>query len=271
MSNADDQSTLAEERARRREAIGLSSQRPMAKTVVHAPPEAKRGVPLWPLTLLVLAILVAGWIFWQDSNAAQRRTAGGAFLAAPEERLIVRDDFIERHFALPVRSHDEYDLGYLGDLYQIRIERPGAMAWATLSQSNLGAYRLEADLRLAPQQEFASGYGGLIARYQNDDNLYLFVVDNQGNYQIQLVQEGAWRTVQPWTPTSALSDRPQNLLSVVDDGATLHFLINASPVDSVAAPQLPVGDVGLVVGARSQGKAKGLFDWVAIYETRLAE
>lgn len=44
--------------------------------------------------------------------------------------------------------------------------------------------------------------------------------------------------------------RGQNVLSVADNGAELHFYINAVPVCEVADPLLPAGDSGLVVGAR---------------------
>ncbi len=271
MRNADDHSISLKERARKREAIGLAPQRPTAKAVLYSPPDPKRRGLLWLPAVLVLAVIATGWMIWQASIVTDAPSAARAFSPAPDERLIVRDDFIEPHFPLPIRSNAEYALAFLGDLYQIQIERPGALAWAPLSQLDLGAYRLETDLRLASRQEFVWGFGGLIARFQNDENFYLFVIDNHGQYQIQLIRSGVWRAIQPWTPTTALTDNRQNLLAVVDDGATLRFLINASQVDAVTDPQLPTGDVGLIVGARSQGKAKGLFDWVALYETRLAE
>ena len=271
MRKADDHSTLLQERARKRESIGLAPHRPTARMVVHSPPEAKRTVPLWPLLLLAAAVIATAWITWRALPFPAKPSAGRAFLPIPDERLIARDDFTQPYFPLPIRSDVASNLAYVGDLYEIRIERPGGLAWATLSQPHLGAYRLEADLRLAAQQEYAWGYAGLVARFQNDENFYLFAVDNSGQYRIQLIEGGAWRTVQTWTPAPALSAGRRKLLSVIDDGAELHFLINAAWVDTVHDPQLPAGDVGLVVGARSHGKAKGLFDWVALYEVPLAK
>ncbi len=266
-----DHSTLLEERARKRESIGLTPHRPTAKMVVHSPPEAKRAIPKWLPVLLAAATVATAWMTWRASPFAAQPSAERTFIPYPDERLVVRDEFTEPFFPLPIRSNAESELGYVGDLYQIRIERPGGLAWATLGQPDLGAYRLEADLRLAAQEEYAWGYGGLVARFQNDENFYLFTIDNSGKYQIQLKERGAWRTVQPWRPTPSLSESRQNLLSVLDDGGALYFVINAILVDTVHDLQLPAGDVGLVVGARSQGKAKGLFDWVALYEIPLSE
>ncbi len=106
----------------------------------------------------------------------------------------------------------------------------------------------------------------MIARYRNRDNFYLFAVDNNGQYKVELAERGAWRTVQPWTETAALSEGRRNVLATLDDGGRLRFAINSVVVYTVADPRLPGGDVGLVVGARSRGRAQGLFDWAAIYE-----
>lgn len=271
MREAHEDAKLLEERARKREAIGLSPKRPTAKIVVHSPPEARKGFSPILLVLLVTALLAIVWVTWRETNNANFPFAGGSALPAADQRLIVRDEFREPQFALPVRSNGASTLSYEGEFYQIRLDQPGELAWATLGQKELGAYKVETDLRLATQEEYAWGYGGVVVRYQNDDNFYLFVADNYGKFQVQLVENGAWRTVQPWTASGALSEGRQNLLSVSDDGAALRFLINDAQVALAADPQLPTGDVGLIVGARSRGKAKGLFDWVALYEIPLYE
>ena len=271
MGRSDNSSSAMEERARKREAIGLAPRRPTAKAIVSSPPEARRGIPPIPLAIVVLVATAIVLIVWQTSNFTETPFAGRTLAPPAEERLIARDDFADPHFRLPIRSSSESEQRYVGDLYQIRILRPGGIAWATLGQMNLGAYRLEADLRLALQEELAWGYGGLIVRFQNEENFYLFAVDGQGEYQIQLNENGAWRTIQPWTQTPALSAGSQNLLSIADDGVELSFFINASHVSTVPNLRLPVGDVGLVVGARSQGQAQGLFDWVALYEIPIAK
>lgn len=271
MGESDSSSKELEERAQKREAIGLSPQRPTAKEVVHSPPEAKRSFSFILLILVVLAGAAAAGLYWRPSILVQGPFAERAPAPMEVGRLIVRDEFADPHFTLPVRRSEESDQRYLGDLYQMQVSRPGGRVWATLSQFSLGAYRLEADLRLASQEAFARGYGGLIVRYQNDENFYLFVVDGEGQYKIELVHEGAWRTIRPWKQANGLSGSRQNILSVADDGSELRLYIDAVQVDAVADPRLPTGDVGLMVGARSQGQAQGLFDWVALYEISVAE
>ena len=266
MRDSEISASELEERARKREAIGLSRGRPTAKEVVHSPPEARRNLFGATLGLAAVVVAAAAIVLWR-AGFLMSGPYGGQTLDPPEAgSLMAREDFDEPSFALSVGGGEEAELGYVGDLYRIRVERAGEMAWATLGQLNLGTYRFEADLRLASQGDFAWGYGGLIARYRNTDNFYLFAVDNDGQYKVELAERGAWRTVQPWTETTALSEGRRNVLAALDDGRRLRFAINSVVVYSVADPRLPVGDVGLAVGARSQGRAEGLFDWAAIYE-----
>ena len=270
MVEIDGSSNELEERARKREAIGLSPHRPTAKDVVHSPPEATRRFPFPLLVVAGLVVAAATVVLWRTSFFPL--TLPGREPATIEEgRLIEKDDFSEPGFALPEEKNEESDLGFVGDLYRIWITRPGSRAWAALGRQELGAFRVDADLRLASQEAFAGGYGGLVVRYQNDESFYLFVIDNRRQYQIELVDQGAWRTLRPWDETAALSDGRQNVLSVADDGTELRFYINYVLVDTVTDPRLPAGDAGLVVGARSRGQGQGLFDWVALYEIGVAE
>lgn len=271
MADSGSSSSELEERARKREAIGLAPRRPTARAIINSPPEARGRRPLVLGAVVVLVVIASVLILRRESTFEGVPFAGQTLLAPAEGGLIAHDDFADPHFSLPIRSNAESDQRYVGDLYQIRILRPGGLTLATLGLPNLGAYRLEADLRLATQGELAWGYGGLVVRFQNEESFYLFVVDGQGEYQVQLKEEGSWRTVQPWTMTAALSSGSQNVLSLEDDGAELRLYINAIQVFTVPNPQLPVGDVGLAVGARSQGLAQGLFDWVALYEIPIAK
>lgn len=254
------------ERARKREAIGLSRQRPTAKAVIHSPPEAVRSRRGATIGLAVVAAAIAALVLWRVGFFGGGNYGRETLTTPDEDSLVVRDDFSHPTFDLPIGSDAAAEMGYVGDLYRISVQRAGELAWVTLGQGSLGGYRYEADLRLASQGDYAMGYGGLLVRYSNDDNFYLFAVDNGGRFKVELVEGGAWRTVQPWTESDSLSAGRQNILTVVDDGGSLRFAVNGVVVHLATEPKLPVGDVGLLVGARSQSRAQGLFDWAAIYD-----
>ena len=271
MGQSDRVSIELKEREQKRKAIGLSPHRPTAKAVVHSPPDAKRGNPLPFVILVVLVAMAAAILYLRQSVFAQWPLRFQAPAPMEAGRLIEKYDFAEPHIDLPIGSNEASQLGYVGDLYQMQVTQPGSVVWATLNRPGLRAYRLEADLRLGSQEQFARGYGGLIVRYQNDENFYLFAVDGEGQYQIKLVKQGAWHTVQPWAKSNTISSGRQKVLSVADDGDELRMFIDDVQVDLVADPSLPVGDVGFAVGAPPQAQARGMFDWVALYEMSLAE
>jgi len=263
--------TPLDERARKRQAIGLSPARPTAKAVVAQPPvEKESGRRPWLAVLLLLLLLgAAAWLLLRSLP-----TDGNVNGAASPAPVLLRDDFVQPVLGLaPAVVTEGWSMGYVGDLYQIRIDQPGVLAWTTLGQIDLGAYRFESSLMLTGSSgdNSAWGYAGLIARYQNDQNFYLFVVDGRGKYQVQAQEQGKWRTLQPWTDSPLLQTvGGENRLAIEDDGHHLRFYAGAELLYATDDLRLPVGDVGLLAGSRSQGTARALYDWLRMEEIPLA-
>ena len=261
-----------DERARKRQAIGLSAVRPTAKFEVYHPP-VQRGVNglSWLAVLLLVALLaVTLWLLLRTILPSPAMTATGGSGSS----ILLQDDFAQPVLGLaPEVVNSDWSMGYVGDLYQIRIEKPGVLAWTTLGQIDLGAYRYDSSLMLTGSSgdNSAWGYAGLIVRYQNDQNFYLFVVDGRGKYQVQAQEQGKWRTLQPWSDSPRLASvGGENLLGVEDDGQTLGFFVESELLYSTDDLRLPVGDVGLLAGSRSQGTARVFYDWVRIEAIPLA-
>lgn len=261
------------ERARKRQAIGLAPERPTAKERVYRPPDATSsngGLPWIGLLLLLVAILVLAWgtVLGRPMDSLLRPEVASDSV---QETPILSDDFQEPALALAQGTEPgKWTLAFVDGRYRIQIQRPGTLTWSTLGMVGLGPNRLEAAVRVDPETPW--GYGGLLARYQNPENFYLFVADGLGAYQVQLLQEGAWQTLAPWT-TSPLLEREGafNQLAVEDDGRQLRFLVHGEELFTVAELRLPPGDVGLAGGARSQGGAVIEFDWVRLDSIPLAQ
>jgi hypothetical protein len=262
-----------DERARKRQAIGLEPVRATAKAEVYHPPVESGGQGLpWLAVLLLLAVVgITGWLLLGTLEPAGTLTSAGG----PPGNVLLRDDFVEPVLGLaPEVVTPEWSMGYVGDLYQIRIDQPGVLAWTTLGQIDLGAYRFESGLMLTGSSgdNSAWGYAGLISRYQNDQNFYLFVVDGRGKYQVQAQENGKWRTLQPWTDSPLLQTvGGENRLGIEDDGHALRFYAGPDLLFATDDLRLPVGDVGLLAGSRSQGTARVLYDWVRVEAIPLAE
>lgn len=259
-----------EERARKREAIGLNSRRPTARRAVQLPPEEQKqpGNPGW--LMVVLLLLVGAMTVWMIYEAVV--PVGGAAPEEPVERLILDDDFTRPNLVLGAGTvAGQWDSRFENGSYRIQVEQPGNLTWSTLGLLNVGTFRLETALTIgngasADQNATSLGYGALLARFANDRNFYLFSVDAQGAFQVQLQKQEIWQILQPWTSVPALLPGGQvNHLAIEDNGAELRFYANDKLLYTVADPRLPGGDIGIGGGTRSQGSVSAQFDWVKVY------
>ncbi len=182
--------------------------------------------------------------------------------------------------------HQENDRWWLDVLPDAGVYRmlawPQHVAWSTLGLSTpktvtsdlagnslvkqylIKQYKVESSLQITPQSP--EGYGGLVARFQNERSYYLFAVDGQGRFQVQLLANGILSNVQPWTTTPAINHAGQsNLISLMDDSRTLQFFVNGVRIYTLPTLQLPAGDVGVFVGAPATSVAVVNFDWIGFY------
>jgi hypothetical protein len=244
-----------EERARKRQAIGLDPRRPRARETIQLPPEQSGGEGVfWFAVLLLAAMVIAtGWMVYDTVYLAQSGAMGDEDL-----QLLLRDDFNTPQLALANAHVDGvWDTRFADGQYQILIEQPGNLTWSTLGILNTSTYRVETSMTLMDSTR--QGYG-------NPQNFYLFAVDGQGSYQVQRQKEEIWQLLHPWTQSNLLKrGGDANQLAVEDDGSQIRFYANGALLFTVAEPRLPGGDVGLMAGARSQGRALAHFDWVKIY------
>ncbi len=263
-----------EERARKRQAIGLHARRPTAREEILRPPEEEEGTTLTWVSVLALVIiaLVTVWMLY-DMIAPARNVS----VDAQGRRLILDDNFTRPTLAMGAEGIDgQWDSRFTNGTYRVQVEQPGNLAWSSLGLLDVGTYRLETALTIETGVTDSDdapplGYGAILVRYGNERNFYLFSVDAQGLYQIQLQKQGIWQIVQPWTRASALhSDGRSNRLGVEDDGSRLHFFANDQLLYTVSDPRLPAGDIGLGGGARSQGTVSAQYDWVKIYALPVA-
>lgn len=268
-----------EERARKREAIGLNSRRPTARSEIQLPPEeSAKGNPGWLMVFLLLALGAATvWMLYDAVSPAR-----GAGLPESMQRLILDDDFIRPQLDLGTgRVDGQWASSFANGAYRIQVEQPGNLTWSTLGLINVSTFRLETALTIAngaiPASASADtdasplGYGAILARYANDRNFYLFSIDAHGAYQVQLQRHEIWQILQPWTPSPIIQrDGQINYLAVEDDGTHLRFFANGELLYTVTEPRLPGGDIALGGGTRSRGTVVAQFDWVKVFALPVA-
>lgn len=295
----------AEASARKRAQVRLSERRPTAKDTIHRPPDARpaRGdVPRWMLfsmvsfliflvivnVLLISTMVYGSPLSWpqlrgpaaaQEHNGSGELSAGdteaaaGAVADQPGATATVLQPIFEDDFTRPTAplaqdyQPEQWDMGFVRreSVYRMRVW-PG---WAALSilDPSPQRYRVEAEATMAV--ETPQGYTGILGRYLSERSMYMFIIDGQGRFQVQLQQEGQWQMLQPWTDdiTIQLAGEP-NTLALEDRGDLLRFLVNDVVMFEVR-PLLPQGSTGLITGAPSDsrvGIAESNFNHVALYE-----
>ena len=170
--------------------------------------------------------------------------------------------------------------------YAARLEA-NQVLWTTFEPSPAVASvepLVAVETRALVNAQTPGGYVALVARHQDDDNLYLFIVDGRaasaegpggnGRFQVQLVQNGEWRTVQEWTASPALEAAGQlNVLSLADTVTdagepVLQFFVsdNSSLVTlyELEQPALPPGRLGVALGGGETGAEVSL-NWLRLY------
>lgn len=182
---------------------------------------------------------------------------------------------LEKYFTSPnlplaqdAPTDKRWVMGFLPNenVYRIRVA-PGYAAWSTLGVELTPPFRVETSVKvLVDLDKSPQGYAGLLGRYQDELNFYLFTIDSGGESQLQLHQNGQWITVTEWLPTYAVNQGgEENILAIEDEGEFLRFYVNGAPIHEIT-PLLPPGAVGLIGGTRDTTKAaESNFQWIRVY------
>lgn len=268
-------------RVRKRTAIGLAPLRPTAKVHPQRPPRAAepRGCA-WSMVVLVALVIVVTSLLvsvrlpgsplaWPQMRAQVMNWIGAAPAATEngdQFRLLLADEFTGRANTLP--DDQQTDAGTLHvvpaqGVYQLQVE-PDRMVWSTIGANNLPDYRMEASFTIATASP--AGSGGLVARYQDKANFYLFAIDGLGRLQVQLLRAGVMQTVKPWKANDSIHPAGQaNQLVLIDDGAVLRLFINSVVVYEAPDPALPAGDVGIFGAGTPTAGAEVDVDWIRLF------
>lgn len=107
---------------------------------------------------------------------------------------------------------------------------------------------------------------GIICRYQDPENFYLFLISGDGYYAIGKYQSGSEQVLyltpnNEYQPSEAINQgAASNRLEVRCVGNELSLTINGMPQPAVTDPTFVVGDVGLGVSTLEAGTAVVEFD-----------
>jgi hypothetical protein len=150
---------------------------------------------------------------------------------------------------------------------QITVTQPGQIWWTNPS-------REFSDMIIKAEARQMSGPNdnayGLVCRYQNEENFYVFLVSGDGYYAIGKYQSGA-------DSVTYLTENQQFQLSEVINlgvasnelearciGDQLSLIVNGIPLITVTDPTFVNGDIGLAASTLQPGTAVIQFDNVQV-------
>lgn len=150
---------------------------------------------------------------------------------------------------------------------QIAISQPGQLWWTNPNQ-------MFDDVIITVEARQVSGPNdnayGIICRYQNEENFYVFLISGDGYYTIGKYQSATENVVYltengQFQPSEAIhTGVATNEMRASCIGNELSLEVNGVPLVSVTDPTFVTGDIGLAAGTLANGTAVIEFDNVQV-------
>jgi hypothetical protein len=209
-----------------------------------------------------------------SDNAAL--SAGGNHAAG---EVLLFDDFTAPDASL-LHTYESTDARYTFDsgAYLVSTRTPGVLAWSTYEDTYENV-SIQADASLV--EGAPSAASGLVFRYQDEQNYYLFTIAHNGFYTLERIEEGTQHVLIDWTPSEAIVTAPdvsnsardsaapsrhavRNTLHVSVRGATIALSVNGTRLDTTIDATFQRGSVALAVHTFEPGTTSVCFDNVLI-------
>jgi hypothetical protein len=183
--------------------------------------------------------------------------------AVPADRLLAHDEFTNPSSGWGIADIGDNSIRYAAGKYVLTAVGE-APVWGVSSQDlENGVAQIQATLVNVPSDMNAKsdgdgyGYVGLVARWQDRDNYYCFVVSPNGQYAIYHMLDGkrVWDT--RWTQTLRDVFPPgiqARTLRVLADGTALRYYVDGRLVGVVPDAIWNHGQIGVIAGSLGQAR-----------------
>ena len=207
---------------------------------------------MWRLLLLVGVLSIAGC------------TQFGGVSACDGNGVLFLDDFSEEQNCGWIMSNQSGALVAIEDGHlSISSSEPGQIWWTNPGKSF-------SDVIITVETQQASGPDdnayGVICRYQDTENFYMFLISGDGYYAITKYQVGSEQVIYlsgdgQFQPSDAINQgAATNQIRVSCIGNELKLAVNGLPLATVTDPTFVVGDVGVGTSTLQPGTAVVNFD-----------
>jgi S1-C subfamily serine protease len=177
--------------------------------------------------------------------------------AGGRTETLLADDFSDESI-WPVGEGEGSRFYYADGEYLIEVFESDLGAWAS-SGDRWADVVIDVDARQVSGPD--DNQYGLLCRYQDSDNFYEFDISGDGYYAIYLNRAGEFKTLAPWTATSAIRQgESSNHLAVTCQGNRLALSVNGDLVAEAFDDTFSEGEVAMIAGTFGEPGVVVAFD-----------
>ncbi|MCE5257709.1 MAG: hypothetical protein LLG44_01435 [Chloroflexi bacterium] len=193
----------------------------------------------------------------------ESQLGGSASGGITQGELVYSDDFSDSATGWDEWEGDSSLASYRDGKYVIELTNSASMAWGN-------AYQSFDDFIITVEASKTSGSDdnamGLVLRYQDSDNFYVFAVSSDGMYTFGYYLDNEWYPVIDWTTSDLINQgESENVLGAAAVGDHFILAINDTIVEDIYDSTFADGDIGLMGGANSEGGIEFAYDNVNVW------
>jgi hypothetical protein len=165
-------------------------------------------------------------------------------------------------------SEDDTDDGayrFVDGAYTITAKQPKLILW-NIFKGTYDDAAVEVETTLDGPEQSATG---LIFRYQDKANFYIFSVAGDGNYSLDVYKDDKLETLIDWTESPAINGPGElNTLRVEAVGDTIRLFANDQLLDEVSDTTFSSGKMGLAVNTFDDPDVTVSFDNLTVRKAK---
>ncbi len=175
------------------------------------------------------------------------------------------DDFRRDRGVWDMDSDDEVTRKIAAGTYRLLVATPNLLAW---SNADVEFADFLLDLDTTHQGGPLDNEFGVVFRYVDEDNYYLFSISSDGYYRLRKQIDNEWETIFGWLPSEAIEigEGSDNHITILAEGAQLTFLVNDVLLEQIEDDTFDFGGFGLAVGTFDEGDVEIAFDNLQVWE-----
>jgi Tol biopolymer transport system component len=187
--------------------------------------------------------------------------------------LAYSDDFNDPESGWAVGSGEGYAHGYEGGEYFVEhIGQTNRARWVTYPDRTFSDFTAEVQVRF--DTDVGEVVGGLVWRWQDNDNFYRVRVHNTGEYEVKKRLKGEWESLLDRADSPHIvGGAATNALKIVAVGDLIQIYVNDQHVADVSDDSFAEGRVGVYASVYTESPitARISFDNLRVYVSEPAE